>query len=104
MALTKEFKDTVVERAKSDISFRRALFSEAANALFDDDLSLAKALLRDYVNATVGFEPLSQSLNKSPKSLMRMLGIAGNPQAANLFAVINKLQELTEVKLNVEAA
>ncbi len=40
-------------------------------------------LLRDDVNATVGFETLVAELDKSPKGLMRMLSDKGNPCAGN---------------------
>jgi DNA-binding phage protein len=65
-------------------------------------LSLA-AVLRDYINATIGFEELSQVFDKSSKSLMRMFGPKGNPQASNLFAVIHYLQEQEGIHLEVKA-
>ena len=52
-----------------------------------------QAILRDYINATIGFEKLSGITHKSAKSLMRMLGPKGNPQARNLFEVIAQLQK-----------
>ena len=62
-------------------------------------------MVRDYINATVGFEELGQGLvHKSPKSLMRMFGPAGNPQARNLFEVINFLQEREAIRLEVRIA
>jgi len=60
-------------------------------------------VLRDYINATMGFEELSQFFDKSSKSLMRMFGPKGNPQASNLFAVIRYLQEQEGVHLEVKA-
>jgi hypothetical protein len=52
-------------------------------------LQFGKAGLRDYINATIGFEELGR-LTKLPakKSLMRMLRPNANPQARNLFEVI----------------
>ena len=41
--------------------------------------------------------------DKSPKSLMRMLGPQGNPQARNLFEIIGCLQEREGVQLRVHA-
>jgi len=60
-------------------------------------------VLRDYINATIGFEELSQVFDKSSKSLMRMFGPKGNPQASNLFAVIQYLQEQEGIHLEVKA-
>ena len=45
---------------------------------------------------TVGFD-------KSSKSLMRMFGPKGNPQASYLFAVIQLLQEQEGIHLVVKA-
>ena len=42
-------------------------------------IDVGKVVLRDYINATVGFDELGAVTHKSPKSLMRMLGPAGNP-------------------------
>ncbi len=92
MALTRSFKETVKARAERDPDFRIALLREALDALLSADLDIGKALLRDYVNATLGFEKLAIELEKSPKSLMRMLSDQGNPRAENLFAVIAHLQ------------
>jgi hypothetical protein len=61
--------------------------------LLAGDVYTGKAVLRDYINATNGFEELSEVFDKSTKSLMRMFGSKGNPQACNLFAVIHCLQE-----------
>jgi len=92
MALTRDFKETVKARAERDASFRVALLQEALEALMSDDLETGKILLRDYVNATVGFEGLATALHKNPKSLMRMLSTSGNPRADNLFAVVSHLK------------
>ena len=79
MPLTRNFKDTVKARAGRDSEFRFGLFREAIEALLSDDLETGKALLRDYVNATAGFEALAAGLGKNPKSLMRMLSYKGKP-------------------------
>ena len=60
-------------------------------------------MLRDYINATIGYEELSQVFGESSKSLMHMFGPKGNPQASNLFAVIRYLQEQEGVHLEVKA-
>jgi len=103
MALTKDFKETIQLRAKSDPVFRKALLQEGAECLLSGDIDTGKAVLRDYINATIGFEELSQVFDKSSKSLMRMFGPKGNPQASNLFAVISYLQEQEGIHLEVKA-
>ena len=71
--------------------------------LLAGDVETGKSVLRDYVNATIGFRELGGLTDKSPKSLMRMLGPHGNPQARNLFEIIGCLQEREGLHLKVRA-
>ena len=59
------------------------------------------ASLRDTIKATVGFEKLGAATDTPPKSLIRMFGPRGNPQARNLFSVIGTLQKRAGVQLHV---
>jgi DNA-binding phage protein len=63
-----------------------------------------KSVLRDYINATVGFRALAEATGTPAKSLMRMFGPSGNPSARNLFAVTAALQRDSAVALEVRAA
>jgi len=101
MALTRNFKNTIKNRAERDPEFRVALLQEALDAFLNADIDTGKTMLRDYVNATVGFERLGEELHKSPKSLMRMLSEQGNPRADNLFAVVAHLKKSEGVSVNV---
>ncbi len=65
------------------------------------DVDAGKIVLRDYINATIGFEELGSLTNKSSKSLMRMFGPNGNPQARNLFHIISCIQQHQGVQLEV---
>jgi DNA-binding phage protein len=103
MALTRDFKDTIQTRAQRDPAFRKALLQEGVECLLAGDIDTGKAVLRDYINATIGFEELSRVFDKSSKSLMRMFGPKGNPQTSNLFAVIHYLQEQEGIHLEVKA-
>jgi DNA-binding phage protein len=103
MALTKDFKDTMQARAHRDPAFRKALLQEGVECMLAGNVDTGKAVLRDYINATIRFEELSQVFDKSSKSLMRMFGPKGNPQASNLFAVIQYLQEQEDIHLEVKA-
>lgn len=93
MPLTREFKETIRERVQSDPAFRRALLRESIELFLSGDVETGKAILRDFVNATVGFPRLSIATRRSAKSLMRMLGPGGNPRARNLFKIVAFLQE-----------
>jgi DNA-binding phage protein len=103
MPLTRSFRDTVKSRAAHDTAFREALFAEGVEALIGGDIDVGKTLLRDYINATVGFEALAQATGRPTKSLMRMFGPNGNPNARNLFAVICQLQSAAGISLSVTA-
>lgn len=104
MVLTRDFKDTVKARVERDPKFRAALLTEAVEQMLSGDLDVGKAVLRDYINATVGFERLAKETGTPAKSLMRMFGPKGNPRADNLFAVINRLQKASGIRLGVAAA
>jgi DNA-binding phage protein len=104
MPLTRDFKETVKARAAVDAAFRAALLSEAVELLLSDDVGVGRNVLRDYINATIGFDDLAAKIGKPVKSVMRMFGPNGNPTAQNLFAVISCLQKATGVSLAVRAA
>ena len=104
MALTKDFKITIKERAQRDADFRQALLIEAINSLLADEVDVAKSLLRDYNNATIAFEQLAKRVDKNSKSLQRMFSARGNPTAQSLFSVISVLQEAEGIKLTVGLA
>ena len=104
MALTRDFKETLRRRVERDPAFREALLKEGVECLLAGDVDTGKAVLRDYINATVGFDQLGGLTRKPPKSLMRMFGPEGNPQARNLFEIISRLQQHEGVRLEVRTA
>jgi DNA-binding phage protein len=104
MPLTRDFKQTVQARVQRDPTFRKALLIEGIEALLSGDVETGKAVLRDCINATVGFSKVADAVNRSPKSLMRMLGPSGNPQAQNLFEIIAFLQREEGVQLKIKLA
>lgn len=104
MPLKREFKATVKARAESDLVFRAALLGEVIDLFLAGDVATAKVVLRDYINATIGFAALAEATGVPAKSLMRMVGSGGNPRADNLFTILRVLQEQTGVQLTVQAA
>lgn len=103
MALTRDFKETVLARVQADPKFRDALLKEGIETMLAGDVDAGKAILRDYIKATVGFEQLGAETGSSPKSLIRMFGPSGNPQARNLFSVISHLLRHAGLTLHVTA-
>ena len=101
MALSISYNDIIKNRLQRSPGFRKALLSEAMNSMMTGDVETGKAVLRNYINSTVGFIKLGADLNRSPKVLMRMFSASGNPQARNLFAIVAHLQKLEGTVLEV---
>ena len=103
MALTRDFKETIRARVARDPKFRKELLCEGIEAMLTGDIATAKTILRDYINATVGFTELAEATRIPSKSLMRMLGPTGNPRAGNLFDVVSFLQQREGVRFHLKA-
>lgn len=93
MALTRDFKDSVKERAARDPAFAKAMLDEAATAFLNGEPHVARLILRDLVNASVGFEGLAAETNRPSKSLHRMLSAKGNPSMDNLAAIFGVVRK-----------
>ena len=104
MALSRDFKQTVVERVQREPAFARALLDEAASLFLNGDPAAARVILRDLVNATVGFEGLALATERPSKSLHRMLSASGNPSMDNLAAIFDVLRRNLKVDIEVRAA
>jgi len=98
VALTRDSKDTLVERVKRDPAFARALLDEAVALFLSGEPETTRLLLRDLVNATVGFERLAAATGKPAKSLHRMLSTNGNPSMDNLSVILDVLRKRLGVK------
>jgi DNA-binding phage protein len=85
MALTRDFKKTVVTRVERDPAFAKELLDEATALLISGEAETARVILRDLVNATLGFERLAKLTEVPSKSLM--LSPKGNPSMDNLAAI-----------------
>ncbi len=104
MALTKDFRETVQARVKRDPAFREGLLSDAIESLLSGEVTLGKELLRDYINATVGFPKLATHTKIHVKTLHQMLGPKGNPTASHLFEIVAYLQHAEGVCFEVRPA
>ena len=101
MALTRDFKQTIIERGERDPAFAKALLDEAATLFLNGEPETARLILRDLVNATLGFEQLAVVTEKPSKSLHRMLSSTGNPSMDNLAAIFSAVRG--RLKVNLEA-
>jgi DNA-binding phage protein len=104
VTLTSDFKQTVAERVQREPAFARALLDEAASLFLNGEPATARLILRDLVNATVGFEGLASATARPSKSLHRMLSASGNPGMANLAAIFDVLRRNLQVNIEVRAA
>jgi DNA-binding phage protein len=104
MSLTRDFRATVQARAKRDSAFRRGLLSEAVESLLSGEVALGKELLRDYINAAVGFPRLAADTKIHVKTLHQMFGPRGNPTADRLFGIVAYLQNAEGVRFQVRSA
>jgi DNA-binding phage protein len=101
MTLTRSFKQTVVERVSRDPDFAKALLDEAATLFLNEEPDAARLILRDLVNATIGFENLAELTNKPSKSLHRMLSPKGNPSMDNLSTIFGAIRNWLNVSFDV---
>jgi DNA-binding phage protein len=101
MPLTRDFRETVMARAKSDQDFRSELIVEATNAFLEGDVETGKALLRDYLNGTESMAEIARELQINGKSLRRMLGPKGNPTLKNFVSILRACSSVEHLTLKV---
>ena len=104
MALTRDYKETVVARIRRDRKFARALYAEAINALLEGETTEGLSMLRDLVHAEITFKELARQTGLGEKTLHRMLSRNGNPTARNLGAIVKSIAEDLGIKPRVEVA
>jgi DNA-binding phage protein len=103
MALTRNFRETVQARVTHDPAFRKGLLQDAIESLLAGEVALGKELLRDYINATIGFPDLAKRTELHVKTLHQMFGPKGNPTASNLFRIVAYLQRREGIRLQVRS-
>ena len=104
MALTRDYKETVVARIQRDRKFARALFAEAMSALLQSETAEGLSMLRDLVHAQITFKELARQTGLGEKTLHRMLNRNGNPTARNLSVILRRIAEDLGIKPRVEVA
>ncbi|MEM9507492.1 MAG: transcriptional regulator [Cyanobacteria bacterium P01_E01_bin.35] len=103
MTITRDSTETINKRLEKDTEFAKVLLDEAASLLLNGEPKTARLILRDLVNATIGFEKLAQQTSLPSKSLHRMLSAKGNPTMNNLTMIFDMLRRELQVKLEVTA-
>jgi len=90
---TRKYIDTVRRDLQGDVEFRRALLTEIFGCMASGDVETGKSVLRTYIDSTIGFEQLGVALGRPPRSLVRMLAPAGNPNLRDFFEIVAFLQK-----------
>ena len=101
MAITRDYKETINERVARESVFTAALLDEAITLFLNGEPEVARLVLRDLVNATVGVEELALEVEKPSKSLHRMLSARGNPTMDNLTKIIGILRNKLGLDIEV---
>ena len=76
------------------------MLEDAINSLLAGELDDGRLLLRQYVNATIGFQELAKRTGKHDKNLMRALSATGNPTMSNLMEIIQACVKAEGVSLS----
>ena len=100
--MTRDFKETMAERVRNDPTFAQALLDEALTLFVNGEPESAKLILRDLVNATVGFEALAEAIHKPAKSVHRMLSKSGNSTISNISAVFAAIKCALKVEVHTQ--
>ena len=93
MALTKSYTESVLNRIRTDKAYAEALYNEAIEAILSGEREEGLAILRDIVNADVGFPKLAAHTDIPEKSLHRMLSRRGNPSVGVFGRIAKGLQD-----------
>ena len=104
MALTRDYKETVLADIKRDPKFARALYAEAVNSLLEGETEIGLSILRDLVHAGITFKQLAKQTGFGEKALHRMLSKKGNPTTRNLFTITKIISEDLGIKSELKLA
>lgn len=97
MALTREFKDTLIELCK-DPEYRKGLLLVALESYLEGEIAVGNSMLSDYLNGTQAFDQVARDLQMQETGLRRMVGPSGNATAKNFFRLFKICQEREGIK------
>ena len=98
---TRDFIESVRERAQSDPDFGKALLREAMSCMLNGEPKIGRLLLHDYADAVIGFDDLSQKTGKPIEDLEHMLSRDGDPSAGDLLGIVDTIAKHEGVELEV---
>ncbi|MXW97849.1 MAG: transcriptional regulator [Acidimicrobiaceae bacterium] len=103
MVLTRDFSETVQERARRDPEFRGLLLTGGVERLLEGEVGIARIILRDYILSAAGFERLGDIMGRSPESVKRLLDPEDACRAGDLLEVLARILRHEGVSLAVSA-
>ena len=86
----RDHKTAIVDRLKTDESFRKAYLNEALN---EDDPVVVLSMLRDVVEATRGFTKLAKETGLARQSLYKVFSEKGNPEFGSVWKIVRILRK-----------
>lgn len=85
--------EVTVEELKKDREFLRHYLEETISSFFKNEQAVACLMLRDIVNATIGFPALAKKLGTTDKGIMQKLTKESNPSVKSVFSIIQSVLE-----------
>lgn len=79
MALTIDYKEGVLKDLRENPEMAREYYREAVRAIINGETDTGGVMLRDLVNAGIGFQRLAQETGIRAPNLHRALSPDGNP-------------------------
>ena len=99
---TRDFIESVRERAQVDPEYGKALLREAMSCMLNGEPRIGRILLHDYADAVIGFDELSRKTGETRESLERILSRNGAPGANDLLRIVAVIAEHENVELDVQ--
>lgn len=105
MEHTQSFSDVVIERAKTDAVFRVGLLEEAVSEFISNgDMQVCKSLLRDCIEAGLGFAALARVMSVPAPELHSKFTGGDNPTAQEFLDIVAALCAAEKIeRFEVEA-
>jgi len=94
------YKDSMKDMVTRHPNMALEMLEDSINTLLSGNVDEGRLLLRQYVNATIGFKELASRTGKQDKNLMRSLSETGNPTAANLFEIMQACLDYQNVEVS----
>ena len=102
MPLTRDYRETLLERAQDEPEFGHELLKGAVRSMLNGEPKIGRFLLHDCVYATIGFDELSQKIGKQRDDLDHMLSSDEDPSAGDLLGIIAAVSAHEGIALDVQ--